>query len=105
MSERPLINRALFIGLMLLAVLSPLPLGSNREWSWSLCALVAALLSLGWVAANLGKRGQVSRFPHPAITGLFLLASAWALVQIAPCVPEAWKHPLWAMTGGTLDAV
>jgi len=103
-SEHHLINRVLFIGLMLLVVLSPLPLGSNREWSWSLCALVAALLSMGWAAANLGKRGQVSRLLHPAITVMFLLACAWALVQITPWAPESWKHPLWAMTSETLDS-
>jgi hypothetical protein len=105
LSERHLINRALFFVLMLLVVLSPLPLGTNREWSWSLCALVVALLSLGWTVANLGKRGQVSRFPHPTITVLFLLACVWALVQIAPWSPDTWKHPLWAMTSQALGTV
>ena len=35
-------NRLLVLLLMLLVVLAPLPLGSNREWSWTLCALLAA---------------------------------------------------------------
>jgi len=96
------LNAVVFFGLMLLVVLSPLPLGSNREWSWSLCAVVASMLALAWVAANLGRRGVGSRLPHPALTGLFILACGWILVQVAPWVPEAWKHPLWAMTGETL---
>jgi hypothetical protein len=29
------VNRVLLLLLMLLVVLCPLPLGSNREWSWT----------------------------------------------------------------------
>ncbi|HLF32480.1 MAG TPA: O-antigen ligase family protein [Xanthomonadales bacterium] len=97
-------NRILFAGLMLLVVLSPLPLGSNRAWSWSLCALVIAALAAAWAVANAGPRGQVTRFPQSVLLCLFALACGWVLVQIAPWVPAAWKHPLWAMVADVLDA-
>ena len=33
-------NNILFYFFMLVVVLAPLPLGSNREWSWTLCAML-----------------------------------------------------------------
>jgi len=95
-------NRALFIGLILLVSLAPLPLGSNREWSWSLCALIVAVLTVAWVATNAGKRGEVNRLPHAVIPGLFILAITWVLLQMAPWAPGLWKHPLWSLANETL---
>ena len=96
------INNVLFVGLMVLVVLSPLPIGSNRPWSWSLCALVIALLTAAWAIVNIGKKGQVSRMPPAVLAGLFALASIWALIQMAPFIAQTWKHPLWLMASETL---
>jgi hypothetical protein len=96
------VNRLVFIGLMMLVVLCPLPLGSNREWSWSLCALVSALLAVAWVSANFWRREVCRRHWHPWSLALFLMVCLWALLQIAPWMPESWKHPLWGMTGDAL---
>jgi len=95
-------NRLWFFLLMLLVVLSPLPLGSNREWSWSLCAVIAALLALAWAVSNLGRRGNFSPLPQFALAGLFLLACGWVVVQAGSWAPASWKHPLWAMAGEML---
>jgi len=95
-------NRVLFYGLMLLVVLSPLPLGSNREWSWSLCALLVALFTLLWTVSNLGQHGKVTRLPNMLLPGLFLAVCAWVLIQVASWVPAGWKHPLWPMTSEVL---
>jgi len=96
------INRILFAGLMLLVVLSPLPLGSNREWSWSLCALIAAILAGVWGLASITQTSSLSRRLHPAIPALFALACVWALVQLAGWAPASWQHPLWVMAASTL---
>jgi hypothetical protein len=64
-------NRVLVLLLMLLVVLSPVPLGSNREWSWTLCSLLAAGLTLLWVLARGWRVGEMERFVHPAIPLLF----------------------------------
>jgi O-antigen ligase len=95
-------NRIIFIGLMLIVVISPLPQGSNQEWSWSLCALAIALLCIIWVLANLRSKGEVSGWPYPVLAVLFLLAVSWVLLQISTATPEAWQHPLWNMTSQVL---
>ena len=88
-------NRVLVLLLMLLVVLSPLPLGSNREWSWTLCALLAAGLTLLWALTRGWRSVEITRFVHPAIPLLFLVACGWVLIQAAGWVPAGWKHPLW----------
>ena len=99
-----MINRVLFFLLLLLVVLSPLPLGSNREWSWALCSLWASVVTLAWVAANLGRSAQLNAQLQPLIPLLFLLACSWILVQAGTWTPDGWHHPLWQMTADTLGA-
>ncbi|GAG91652.1 unnamed protein product, partial [marine sediment metagenome] len=91
-----MLNRLLFIGLMLLVLLSPLPLGSNREWSWSLCALIAAILAVLWSVVNVRKASQINSRLHPGILVLFAVACGWAIVQLVSWSPSAWQHPLWS---------
>jgi len=95
-------NRLLVLLLMLLVVLSPLPLGSNREWSWTLCTVWAAALVCIWALARGWRRDEFTFFVHPVIPLLFLAACAWVLLQVAPWVPAGWKHPLWAQAGSVL---
>jgi O-antigen ligase len=95
-------NRLLVLLLMLLVVLSPLPLGSNREWSWTLCSLVAAGLTLLWLVTRGWRSGETVRVAHPAIPLMFLLLCIWVLVQAATWVPAGWQHPLWLQAGGVL---
>ena len=97
-----MINRLLFFALLLLVVLSPLPLGSNREWSWSLCAVLASVLTLIWAFSNLRGRTVVSSLPSWPLVILFLMACAWVLIQLAAWAPEAWAHPLWPMAAAAL---
>lgn len=93
------LNKLLFVVLMLLVALSPLPLGSNREWSWSLCAVVAALLALAWALANSGRSAPVYGRIPAWIPIMFLLACVWVVVQTASGTPPSWHHPMWSMTG------
>lgn len=100
--------RILFVGLFAVIVLSPLPFGSNRSWSWSLLALISGLLLIVWgLAFWQGRQGM--RLP-PArcyLPALFLYAGAlsWFLVQAAPWTPSAWHHPFWAEIAPALAAV
>ena len=98
-----LLNRILFYLLMLLVVLSALPLGSNREWSWSLCALISGLLALVWVLANIGRTTQINSRMNPLLLGLFFVSTGWVLVQMSTATPAGWQHPLWSMTGEVLS--
>ena len=98
----------LFYALVALVVLSPVPIGSNREWSWALCALIAGGLALAWVLFGLSQRWSASHVSGQgeAATGwagltviaLFLVASGWAGLQASPWLSEAWAHPLWDLS-------
>jgi len=90
-------TRLLHILLLSLVVLAPLPLGSNREWSWTLCALLSGALAMAWGALTL-LRGSAGATRLPAVPALlFLAACAWVLVQVSPWTPAGWHHPLWDM--------
>lgn len=84
----------LFLGLL---VWAPLPLGSNRPWSWSL--LMAGLALVGLVLAlHLLIRGERLRLPWPVgLAGLaFAAVAGWAYLQMQPVPVAAWVHPAWA---------
>ena len=74
-------NRILLLLLMLPVVISPFPLGGNREWSWTLCAFLSSLFTLVWALTRLRSFETDYRFIHPLITALFLFACLWAQVQ------------------------
>ena len=94
-----LLHRMLFIALLLLVLLAPIPLGSNRDWSWSLCALLSGALGMAWVMLQLAtRRKPFSQLP-PLIPLLFLAALAWAWLQTTGFLPAAWSHPVWALSG------
>ena len=95
-------SRLLLLLLMLLVVVSPLPLGSNREWSWTLCAMVSSLLALLWVVTRGWRSDSGLRLIHSAIPALFLLCCAWVVLQTVSWVPEDWKHPLWGQAADVL---
>ncbi|NND58419.1 MAG: O-antigen ligase family protein [Xanthomonadales bacterium] len=95
-------NRLVLLLLMLVVVLSPLPLGSNREWSWTLCALLVSLITLLWVVTRSWRGGEVQRVMHPAIPLLFLAACAWVVVQASAWAPQSWGHPLWGQAAAVL---
>ncbi len=88
--------------LMLLVILAPLPLGSNRDWSWTLCAFITAVITLGWALQSLARPRQVSLSLKLPVIFLFLAVCAWAWLQTVPWVPAGWQHPLWSMNAAEL---
>jgi len=98
-----MLNKILSYLLLLLVVLSALPLGSNREWSWALCALISGLLALVWVLFNIGRTEQLNSRMNPLLPGLFMLSIGWVLVQMSTGTPAGWQHPLWSMAGEVLS--
>ena len=97
------INTAIYYALLLLIVLAPIPFGSNREWSWSLCALMISLISLIWAVNNAWNQHNVSLSFPVLIIVLFLIPVLWAVLQAVNLMPDSWVHPLWAMTSEALD--
>ena len=82
-----LFNRALFLGLLLLLVWAPLPLGSNRAWSLALLEVwvfaLGALALLGW-AISPGQFSRASRreWQVVALLGLGLLYLGFQLLPM-----------------------
>lgn len=87
--------------LLLLLALAPLPFGSNRPWAWSLMALWASLMLLGWaVALLLGRRQLVWR---PALLAPALMAATligWIFLTLLPDLGLA--HPVWQIASEQL---
>ena len=95
-------NTVLHRLLLLLVILAPLPLGSNREWSWTLCAFIVAIITLAWVLQSLFRPQQVAVSLRPPIIVLFLAVCLWAWIQTVGWVPASWQHPLWGMNAEVL---
>jgi len=94
----------LFYGFLVVLVLAPLPLGSNREWSWNVLVAALAGLSVAWALLGLVRPRQVRLgLPWPLIA-LFLGVVGWALIQAWAGTPGDWHHPLWALGGEVLDS-
>lgn len=97
------LDKTTFVLLALLVLLSPIPLASNRDWSWSLLAVLTATLVLAWLLGALITRRRLYTHLNLLIPTLFLLALAWAWVQAQPWVPADWKHPLWELSSAALS--
>ena len=95
-------NAVLHRVLLLLVILAPLPLGSNREWSWTLCAFLVAVITLGWVIQSFAYPRQISVSLKPVFVILFLSVCAWGWLQTVPWVPAHWQNPLWNMSAEVL---
>ena len=97
------VNQLVYLFLMLLVALAPLPLGSNREWSWALCAFVAGVLAAVWLLTNLRSPATLNaRLPRYSPVAC-LLVCAWIILQRADWTPTAWHHPLWGMAAEALS--
>ncbi len=86
------------LGLFLvLLAWAPLPLGSNRPWSWSLLVAGIALVGL-LLALHLVVRRQSLRPPLAVgLAGLaFFGVAGWAFLQMQPVPVAEWVHPAWA---------
>jgi O-antigen ligase len=102
-----LMQRLLLAAFLLTVALSPLPLGSNRDWAWNPLAAIVGALLVSFVAFSWHDRGwrqQVTtgwgtlRVP----AALYGLVVAWALIQLANWVPQGWTTPI--SSNGVLEA-
>lgn len=94
----------IFWATLAVVALAPLPLASNRPWSWSLLSLLIGLLLVLWAFAVVRDRSillvQRSRYWPAAIILAALVL--WFLVQASPLTPVVWHHPLWQQAGEAL---
>ena len=97
--------------LMMILALAPVPLGSNRPWSWSLLAAIIALTLLVWMVQQL-RAPTARRVPWPVwVAGLLVgTVGLWALMQTLTATTQAWPaiaHPFWlsARAAGLTEAL
>ncbi len=97
----------IFYSLLFLVFLSPLPFGVNRPWSWSLWALLVAILAIAWSITSLISKPKSHFFRHfksiRDIVLVFSLVVIWALIQTSSHIPSDWGHPVWGMMNETLS--
>ena len=100
----PRLARSAFWGLLALLAWAPLPLGSNRPWSWSLLSLIAGILLIIWALAVLRSpaksRPAWRRLLVPSM--LYGLVVLWGLLQASTLTPVSWNNPLWAEASAVL---
>lgn len=104
--SRMAVNTLLFRLLVAIVLLAPLPLGSNRPWSWSLLAVAVGLLLAVW-----SVRAATGRIPVPVPSAFLLpvglpyaLVLGWAALQTAPVMPSSLWHPMWAEAAPVLGS-
>ncbi len=94
-----------FYALLVVLILSPLPFGSNRPWSWSLLCAMIGLLTIFWCISFYLKKEKMhlhfSRIKVPFL--LFMSALFWAFIQTSTLIPESWGHPFWQISAQVLD--
>lgn len=74
---------------------APLPLGSNRTWSWALLVVGFCLLASTWLAGYLLRRWAVTEAFRRARWAL-VAGALWTLYVGLQCIalPAAWVHVL-----------
>lgn len=90
--------------LIMVVAWSPFPVGSDRQWSWSLLLLMIAAAWLVWLASVWNQQQSVLQQARPLYVplGLGTVALAWGVIQVLPIVPASWAHPVWSIASGGL---
>lgn len=84
--------------LVAIVCLVPLPFASVETWTWSIAAILTALLLLCWSIGRLFTVPTVTTVPLGSIlvpAVLFGLVIIWIFVQASSLTPESWHHPIW----------
>ncbi len=90
----------LWAALLVVLAWAPLPLASNRPWSWALLALLVGLLVLAWAALALAVPEPLDVPPAVVLAALACgLVLLWIWAQVRPDVPGLHPlltaHPVW----------
>lgn len=97
----------IFYSLLAVVFLSPLPYGSNRPWSWSLCILLISLLGGCWAIHYLFSKKNVAIFhATKAIIDIiiaFFCVIFWGFIQQSNNLLPSFNHPLWKIKNELLN--
>lgn len=84
-------TEGLFLGLLVLLVWAPLPLGSNRTWAWAILVIGAGVLALAWLVLWLRGRCEITAAFVRArwAQGILALWLLWVGLQLV-ALPADW---------------
>ncbi|MDO9103694.1 MAG: O-antigen ligase family protein [Methylovulum sp.] len=98
----------IFYSLLAVTLLSPLPYGSNRPWSWSLCSLLVAILGIIWAIQFFAAKQKAPFFQQVKsisdVLVMFFIVIGWALIQASIDFSGDLNHPLWQMQNELLQS-
>ncbi len=91
-------DRLIYIGFLVLIAWLPLPLGSNRPWSWAIMEVWVYVLAILWLIAFLFNKVRITTTFKSAKVVIILLCLwlIWILIQITP-LPASWVAMLSPM--------
>jgi O-antigen ligase len=100
-------SEGVFAALLFAGILvSPIPMGANRDWAWSPLAVFFGALAV-WQALGLGTPRQAVRPGERwflfALVCCFLAVVLMAVLQLSPLVPSSWYSNLYARAATALD--
>ena len=89
-------RRVAFLGLTLIVALAPLPLGSNRDWSWApLASLVGAFVFVQALSALHPGIKAFQSFRALCVPACLLaMIVGWGLTQAFGWTPVSWENPI-----------
>jgi O-antigen ligase len=92
----------------MVVLLSPLPLGANRPWSWSLLSLLVGLLSILWSLRVFkgGDKVKLALKPLKSLADIILVfigVLCWGVYQAIFPATASQFHPLWTLTNTILN--
>jgi O-antigen ligase len=101
------IDRIIFRVLLVCVMLAPLPFGAVYPWAWGGLAFIVGTLLAVWSLTRMVNGTADGPVPVGLnVTGpilvCFAVLLAWLILQAAPGVPLAWRHPLWREASAAL---
>lgn len=95
--QAPAKDRWLFVFLLSIVTLSPLPLGSNHPLPMTIIACCTGLMLIAWShfwnIKHISLHPQCKKLKWPLI--LYLSVCVWILVQSLPSIPSYLANPVW----------
>src|SRR5437660_923285 len=104
MMHTTLANQRIFIFVVLLLAVAPIPLASNRPFFWMVNAVLVAAAALAYSMA-LRFDSRRLRTPLKVVflpSLLFFLTILWMVLQIVPIPPNVIMPDVWAISAGAL---
>lgn len=98
-------GQGLFWFLMLIVAVTPLPFGSDQQWSSSLLGALTGVLLVFWAMSAWRDRSLVRlRSQRVRVqVWVFGLVILWYFLQVSALTPESWHNPIWGEVNRALD--